>query len=253
LRKTEGEGTAVVPVAVRVSPIRAEPATPVAAVGVEEARAAVSLDGLVDTNDPPDTHSFELLVREVFPDEAHGFGLEFNPTTRRALGFDVLGQTLGVLPERPANGGDLVDHTCSRNKIVGIEDRFRSVGEPLALRLETLLPLLAGPTVRCGEREVNHTVPLRPLLTFGNRRYFRGNDSGTTAVCEERRETFARTDWIFRDRDLEHLGIDEIPVDVRAEGQESLNCRFAADCSFTHGELSTFVFWLTCFALCVAS
>src|SRR3972149_3764598 len=66
----ERESVVTIPPAVRPAVARAEPATTAVTARAQQARTVVGVvDGFMHVNDVPQTHRFDLLVRELLADE----------------------------------------------------------------------------------------------------------------------------------------------------------------------------------------
>lgn len=74
LRNEEGKAVHTSPPVAGIVAVRVEPAVTAAAIRVQEARAAIRiLDRFVHGNNPPETHSLNIVIRKHFPDETGNF------------------------------------------------------------------------------------------------------------------------------------------------------------------------------------
>lgn len=155
---------------VRLVVARAQPATNAVPVRAEQARIAVGiLDRFVHGNDPPETHRFDLLVREVLADKAGDLGVGLRQFTLVGLGTNLFHDPIVVLEEHALEDGDLGGDTGGRLEIRRAEHAFGVVAQTEALALETLDPL--GTSRAVGRNaEVDDAVLFTPVASrFGNR------------------------------------------------------------------------------------
>ncbi len=169
LRHGEREPEATNPPAVRPAVVRAEPATIVATVRAQQARNAVGVvDGFVHGNDVPQTHCFDLLVRELLTDEAGQLGVRLGQLALVGLGANLLRDPVVVLEEHALEKGDFGRHAVGRLEVRRTEHLFGIVSDAETVAFQTLDPVLAGRAVG-GDREVDDTVFLAPRTSrFGN-------------------------------------------------------------------------------------
>ncbi len=170
LRDDEREPAATTPPEVRLAVARAQPATSVAPARAEQARIAVGiLDRFVHSNDPNQAHGFDVLVREVFPDEAGHFGIRCGQLALVGLGTNLLRDPIAVLEEHALEDGDLGGDTGGRLEVRRAEHAFGVVAQTEVFALETLDPLGTGRAVGC-DAEVDDAVLFTPVTSrFRNR------------------------------------------------------------------------------------
>ena len=97
MRDSERETTTVAPAGARPDTVGAEPTTINAPAGVEQVRnAAGILDGFVHRNDVPQTHLFQLLIRERVADQAGDLPMRLEPTFLVSRRTNLLRDTVAV-------------------------------------------------------------------------------------------------------------------------------------------------------------
>ncbi|TSC69125.1 MAG: hypothetical protein G01um101456_324 [Parcubacteria group bacterium Gr01-1014_56] len=166
LRHGEREPAVTTPPVARPAVARVEPATIVATVRAQQVRIAVGVvDGFVHGNDVPQTHGFDLLVRELLTDEAGQFGVRLREVSARGLGANLLRDPIVVLEEHALENGDFGRHAVGRLEVLRTKHLLGVVAHAEALALEPGDPVLAGRAV-AGDREVDDAVFLAPQGTF---------------------------------------------------------------------------------------
>ncbi len=171
LRNGEREPAATVPPAARLAVARAQPATTIVTVRVEQGRSATGiLDGFVHGNDPPKTHRLDLLVRKHFTDKAGDFGVRGFELALGRECTNLLGDPIVIILEEHAlEDGDFGRHARGRLEVLGPEHALGVISDAEAFLLEARDPFLAGRSIAL-DREVDDTVLLAPgTLEFGNR------------------------------------------------------------------------------------
>lgn len=108
LRGKEREPTLTTPPVVKKAAVRIEPATGIATTRREKVRTEARKDRLVHGNDPPETHGLDLLVRELFADQAGDVGVRRLEVHFLRLGADVLGDAIFILEKRTFEDDDLI-------------------------------------------------------------------------------------------------------------------------------------------------
>ena len=160
------------PPEVRPAVVRVEPATIVVTVRVQQVRIAAGVvDGLVHGNDVPQTHRFDLLVRELLTDEAGQFGFRLPQLALVGLGADLLRDPVVVLEEHALENGDFGRHAIGRLEVRRTEHLLGVVSGAETIVFQTLDPVPTGRAV-AGDREVDDAVFLAPRTgRFGNREF----------------------------------------------------------------------------------
>ena len=162
LRHGEREPVATIPPVVRPAAARVEPATNAVTVRVEQERIAVGIvDGFMHGNDVPQTHHFDLLVREFLTDEASQFGFRHAELALVGLGANLLRDPVVVLEEHALENGDFGRHAARRLEVRRTEHLLGVVSDAETVTFQTLDPVLAGRAVG-GDREVDDAVFLAP-------------------------------------------------------------------------------------------
>ena len=172
LRHGEREPVATIPPVVRPVVGRVEPATTIGTARVEQVRTAVGVaHGFVDSNDAPQPHRFDLLVRELLADEARQFGVQLGKLALVGLGADLLRDPVVVLEEHALEDGDFGRHAGRRLEGRRSEHLLGVVSDAETVAFQTLDPVLAGRAVG-SDREVDDAVFLAPRTgRFGNREF----------------------------------------------------------------------------------
>ena len=172
LRHGKREPVVTIPPVVRPVVVRAEPATTVVTARAQQARTAAGVvDGLVHGNDVPQTHRFDLLVRELLTDEAGQFGVRLRKLALVGLGANLLRDPVVVLEEHALENGDFGRHAIGRLEVRRTEHLFGVVSDTETVAFQTLDPVLAGRAV-AGDREVDDAIFLAPRTgRFGNREF----------------------------------------------------------------------------------
>lgn len=122
------------------------------------------LDGFVYSDDVPQTHALELIVRKVLTDEAGDFrirGREFHLT--RLLAND-LDEDVVFVEEEALQNGNLIGHATRRLEVIGAQNAFCSISNLEFFLFETLDPRFAARSIG-SDGEVDDAVLFTP--TFG--------------------------------------------------------------------------------------
>ncbi len=172
LRHGEREPAVTTPPDVRPAVARAEPATIAATARAQQARTAAGVvNGFVHGNDVPQTHGFDLLVRELLTDEASQFGVRLRELALVGLGANLLRDPVVVLEEHALENGDFGRHAARRFEVRRTEHLLGVVSDAETVAFQTLDPVLAGRAV-AGDREVDDAIFLAPRTgRFGNREF----------------------------------------------------------------------------------
>ena len=172
LRHVKREPVVTIPPAARPDAARAEPATNVVTVRVQQERIAVGVvDGFVHGNDVPQTHGFDLLVRELLTNEAGQFGVRLAELALVGLGANLLRDPALVLEKHALQNGDFGRHAGGRLEGRRSERLLGVASDAETVAFQTLDPVLAGRAV-AGDREVDDSVFLAPRTgRFGNREF----------------------------------------------------------------------------------
>jgi len=142
---------------------RAEPATTAVMACAQQARIAADevVDRFVHCDDPPPTHGFELLVRELLADEAGQFGVWLRELALVGLGANLLRGPVVVLEEHTLENGDFGRHAARRLEVRRMECPLGAYSDENIFALEPGVPTLAGRAV-AGDAEVDDAVFLAP-------------------------------------------------------------------------------------------
>lgn len=172
LRHDKREPVDMTKPAARPAVARVEPATNAAKARAKQVRIAVGVvDGFVHGNDVPQTHRFDLLIRELLTDEAGQFGVRLGQLALVSLGADLLRDPVVVLEEHALENGDFGRHAARRLEVRRTEHLLGIVSDAETVAFQTLDPVLAGRAVG-GDAEVDDAVFLTPRTSrFGNREF----------------------------------------------------------------------------------
>ncbi len=183
LRHGEREPAVTTPPDARPAVVCAEPATSAVTARAQQARIAFGVvDGLVHGNDRPQTHCFDLLVRELLADEACEFGVGLYELAYECIHPNAPRGPIVVLKEHTLENGDLGGHAAGRREVWALEHPLGVVIHPKAL--ESGDPLLATCATR-GYREINDTIFLMPRTSrFGNREFAAEKSVNTLLAAE---------------------------------------------------------------------
>lgn len=142
LRDSEREPAITEPPKVRLAAVRAQPATIVATVRVEQDRTASGIfDGFVHGNDPPETHRLDLLVGERLTDEAGDFGIRGFELALGREGTNLLRDPIVVLEKHAFEDSDLGGDARGRLEVRRTEHALGVIPDPEAFALEPFDPL----------------------------------------------------------------------------------------------------------------
>lgn len=172
LRHGEREPEVTIPPVARPAAVRAEPGTIVETERVQQARNAVGVvDGFVHDKDVPQTHGFDLLVRELLTDKTSQFGVRLQQLALVGLGENLLRDPVVVLEEHALENGDFGRHATRRLEVRRTEHLLGAVCDAETVAFQTLDPVLAGRAV-AGDREVDDAIFIAPRTRrFGNREF----------------------------------------------------------------------------------
>ena len=185
LRHGKREPVVTIPPAARPDAVRAEPATNVATVRVQQARIADGVaHGFVHGNDVPQTHLLDLLVRELLTDEAGQFGVRLRELALVGLGANLLRDPVVVLEEHAPQNRDLGREAPRRFEVRRTEHLFGVVSDAETVAFQTLDPVLAGRAVG-GDREVDDAVFLAPRTDRSGNREFVAEKTESPVVATE--------------------------------------------------------------------
>ncbi len=172
LRHSKREPVVTIPPVARPVVVRVEPATTAATARAQQVRIADGVVvGFVHSNDVPQTHRFDLLVRELLTDETGQFGVRLRELALVGLGANLLRDPVVVLHEHTLENGDFGRHTVGRLEVRRTEHLLGIVSDAETVAFQTLDPVLAGRAVG-GDAEVDDAVFLTPrTCQFGNREF----------------------------------------------------------------------------------
>lgn len=163
LRGKEREPILTTPPAVRIAAACIEPATATATIRREEARMAARNDGFVHGDDPPETHGLDLLVRELFTDEAGDVGVRLHEFHLVGLGTDLLGDAVIVLEERTLEDDDLMRPSGGGLEVFGTKNGLPVIFfDTITFRLRPRDPLVASRRLVERDREVDDAINFTP-------------------------------------------------------------------------------------------
>ncbi len=145
--------------------VGAEPTTAIAAVRAQEERAADRiLDGLVHGDDPPETHSLDLCIREHLAYEASDLNVRGREVPLLRFSADLLRDPIVVREERAFEHRDQGCDARGRLELLGTQDALGVVAHAQSLPLQPLNPLLAGRAIG-GHQKGNDSVLLAPEVS----------------------------------------------------------------------------------------
>ncbi len=198
----EREPALTTPPVAGIAAARTEPATATVTNRREEARIAVRIfDGFVHGNDPPQTHGLDLLVRELFANQAGDVGIRLHEFHLIGLGADVLGDAVVVLEERTLEDDDLVRTRDRRLELFRTKHAFRVVSHPIAFRLRPRNPLVARRRLVERDREVDDAINFTPAPgSFGDRQFVTKETIGcffATEFVDNRLKPIVRAMTVF--------------------------------------------------------
>jgi len=168
----EREPAVTIPPEARPADPRAEPATTVVTARDQQVRIAVGVvDGFVHYDDPPDTHGFDLLVRELLANETGQLDVRLGQLALVGFGTDLLRDPVVVLEEHALENGDFGRHATRRLEVRRTKYLIGVVADAETVAFQTLDPVLASRAVGC-DAEVDDAVFLAPRTDrFGNRKF----------------------------------------------------------------------------------
>lgn len=154
MRDSERETTTAVPVTVRPTIVGVEPTTTTVPVGAEQARTPVGiLDGFVHRDDVPQTHSFQLLIRERVADQTGDLPVRLEPTFLVGGRTNLLRDTVAVADLLARTHHDVVGDAVGRsgsipeNALSIVRDTIWFAFGILFLVLEIGDTFFAGPSI----------------------------------------------------------------------------------------------------------
>ena len=160
----EREPAVTIPPEARPADPRAEPATTVVTARDQQVRIAVGVvDGFVHYDDPPDTHGFDLLVRELLADEAGQLDVRLKQLALVGFGIDLLRDPVVVLEEHAPKNSDFGRHATRRLEVRRTEHLLGVVSDAETVAFQTLGPVLAGRAV-AGDRKEDDVILFTPCL-----------------------------------------------------------------------------------------
>lgn len=171
MRDGEREPVVTIPPVARTDAAHVEqPATIVTAARAQEVRGGNEIrEGFVHDDDPQEAHRFQLLVRELFADEAGDFGVQLHELPSVGLGADLPGDAVVVTEEHALQDRDLGRHAIGWFEVRRAKQLLGIVANSIATLLQAGDPLFTGRAV-ARDREVNDAVLLAPGASrFGNR------------------------------------------------------------------------------------
>lgn len=119
------------------------------------------LDGLVHGDDPDQTHSLDLGVRKLIPDQARDLGVGLAQLPAVSILAYVLGDTILVVEEHALQNRHLVGDAVGGYEVPMAEHLFDTGTDAVALLIEVGDPLGTGLAVR-GDGKVDDAVLLDP-------------------------------------------------------------------------------------------
>ncbi len=159
---SECEPVVVAPPVGGVAAARGERVAAAAVRGQEERVAAGILDRIVHSHDPPETHGFDLRVREHDADKAAHLRVWLHELASISLLADVLGGASAVAaPQHPLEHRDLGRDAARRHELRREQNALGVRADEQSLRLQAIDPALAGRAVG-GHTERDHPVFLDP-------------------------------------------------------------------------------------------
>lgn len=124
-------------------------------------------NAFVHDNNIPQTHRFDIIVRELLTDETGQFGVRLRELALGGLGVNLLRNPVVVLEETAPKNGDFGRHAVGRLEVCREEHLLGVVSNAF----ESGDPVLAGRSV-AGNRKVNDAIFLAPrTVQFGNQEF----------------------------------------------------------------------------------
>lgn len=165
LRGKERDAATTIPPVVRIVVVRMEPATVIATIRREEVLIAARHDGFVHGDDPPETHGLDLLVRELFTDEAGDVGVRLHEFHLVGLGTDLLGDAVIVLEERTLEDDDLMLPSGGGLEVFGTKNGLPVIFfDTITFLFRPRDPLVASRRLVERDREVDDAINFTPAL-----------------------------------------------------------------------------------------
>lgn len=169
-RNGEREPAVTIPPAVRHDAVRVQIATTEVSAHAEQFRFAVGiLNRFVHSNDPGQSHGFDILVRKLFPYETGHFGVRCGQLTLFGLGTNLLCDPSVVFEKLALEDVDIGGDTGGWLEVRRAKHAFGYVEKTEALALETINPLGTGRAIGC-DTKVDDAVLFAPISSrFRNR------------------------------------------------------------------------------------
>ena len=125
LREDESKPVLTIPPAVRAVEVHVEPTTSAVTVRVKQVRITSRIfDGLVHSNDPPQAHGFDVLIRELFSDETCHFGVGLSEASLGRFRSNCFRDSVTVLEEHAFEHSDLGCHIVGWLEVRGTQYAF---------------------------------------------------------------------------------------------------------------------------------
>lgn len=136
------------PPVARSAAVRVKPVTMAVMARAQQARIAVKVvDGLVHDNDAPQSHRFDLLIRELLANEAHDLDVGGGEFTLTGIDEDLPRDQIIVLKEYALENSDLGGYAVGWREVRRTEHLLGVATHPRALALESDDPFSASCSV----------------------------------------------------------------------------------------------------------
>ena len=166
MRDNEGETELATPLVVGVVPTREQPGTTNDTASTEQEWIAIRTGNrLVHGHDPHQTHSLDLLIRELVADQAGDFSVGGGERALLGFGPDLFGDPVTVVEEHALQDGDFVDHARGGLEIPRAKHELGFIAQTFSLAFQASDPVFTGGAVR-DDHEVDHTISFGPATIW---------------------------------------------------------------------------------------
>lgn len=150
---------------IRIENVRVETATTKRRTHLQKKWPVVGVvNGFVHNNNTPQTHRFDILVRELLTDEAGRFCIRLRELVLVGLGANPRCGPVVVPEEATPQNGEFGRHIARRNEVRRAEHLLRGVTHVEAFELfGPVDPVLAGNTTG-GNAEIDDAIFLAPRM-----------------------------------------------------------------------------------------
>ncbi len=128
-------------------------------------------DGFVHDNDPPKTHLFNFLIRELFPNKTSNVRIQLYEFHLDRLIADLLGTAIVIREEQTLQNSDFVRAGNGRFEVLGTNNQLPvRLFNPITFLFRPRDPLLTGRRLTERNSEVNDAIYF--TMAFGRQNVY---------------------------------------------------------------------------------